>query len=52
MFKGNDYRHDHFVTPRRCENYYPHKGDRMVGRAALMIGYCFTVIVLFSWWVG
>ena len=53
MFKGHDYNQSHYRTPRRIDGYYPdHKGDRAVGRAALVIGYCFTVVVLFSWWVG
>lgn len=50
MFRGNEYRHDHFVTPRSIEGYYPtdkHAGDRFVGRCALGL---FVVLAIVCLW--
>ncbi len=37
-FHGADYRHDHFVTPRRIDGYYPDDDKGVfLGRCALLV---------------
>lgn len=49
-FKGHDFDMRHFVTPRTCDGFYVdrNKGDRVVGRTALIIAY----LLLAAIWVG
>lgn len=52
MFKGHDYNQSHYRTPRRIEGYYPdHKGDRAVGRTAVIVAICLCVLQLVGWWL-
>lgn len=52
-FRGHEYNHSHFVTPRTCEGYYPEDadadiicGDIVVLVVALTIG-----LISVVWWL-
>lgn len=51
-FRGADYRSEHFVTPRRCEGFYPDSDEADIVKGDIVVLTVAMVILLISvvWW--